>query len=225
MHKAIERFVVFEFLPWADAGGSDQEQERLGGRDFLGELREPEARAQRDRRQVNVGSRLKSFETHTQRLGQRLVLGMERQKNPQACLQAVRQPSHGRSLSLKMAQLSVVFGPDPRAYANAMGGWAKLRVDRSDLRPVSLESTPVPVGALAVAIGAEAGTPTAALGVVSCSEGSWRSLRGGEIDARIELDLRLRRSAEGGFAIDPAGRAAGACWSSHRRRLHVWRRG
>jgi hypothetical protein len=50
--------------------------------------------------------------------------------------------------------------------------------------------------------------PTAALGVVSRSAAPWRSLRGGEIDARIELDL-LRRSAEGGFAVDqPAGRLA-----------------
>jgi hypothetical protein len=43
-------------------------------------------------------------------------------------------------------------------------------------------------------MGAEDGAPTAALGVVSRSEGSWRSLRGGEIDARTELDLRLPRS-------------------------------
>ena len=52
---------------------------------------------------------------------------------------------------------------------------ALLRVDRSDLRPVPLEAAPVRVGALAIAIGAEAGTPTAALGMVSRSEGPWRS--------------------------------------------------
>ena len=86
---------------------------------------------------------------------------------------------------------------------------ALLRLDRSDLRPVPLEAAPVSVGALAIAIGAENGAPTAALGVVSRSEGLWRSLRGGEIDARIELDLRLRRSAEGGLALDPAGWAPG----------------
>jgi hypothetical protein len=34
-------------------------------------------------------------------------------------------------------------------------------------------------------------------------------LRGGEIDSRIELDLRLRRIAEGGLAVDLAGRAIG----------------
>ena len=52
---------------------------------------------------------------------------------------------------------------------------ALLRVDRSDLRPVPLEAAAVSVGAVAIAIGAEDGTPTAALGVVSRSEGPWRS--------------------------------------------------
>jgi hypothetical protein len=46
-----------------------------------------------------------------------------------------------------------------------------LRVDRSDLRPVQLEAAPVPVGALAIAMGAEDGAPTAALGVVARSAG------------------------------------------------------
>src|SRR5262245_8597458 len=108
-----------------------------------------------------------------------------------------------------------VVGRDPTTDV------ALLRVDRSDLRPVSLEAVPVPVGALAVAVGAEAGTPTAALGVVSRSEGPWRSLRGGEIDARIELDLRLRRSSEGGLAIDPTGRAIGMAVFGPRRRVLV----
>src|SRR6516225_7111212 len=86
---------------------------------------------------------------------------------------------------------------------------AVLRVDRSDLPPVRLESPSVPVGALAIAVGAEDGAPTAALGIVSRSTGAWWSLRGGEIDARIELDLRMRRSAEGGLAIEAAGQTIG----------------
>ena len=98
---------------------------------------------------------------------------------------------------------------------------ALLRVDRSDPRPVPLEAAPVPVGALVIAMGAENGAPTAALGVVSRSEGLWRSLRGGEIDARIELDLRLRRSAEGGLAVDPVGRAIGMTVFGPRRRVLV----
>src|SRR3974377_1901707 len=84
---------------------------------------------------------------------------------------------------------------------------AVLRVDRSDPPPIPLETQTVPVGALAIAVGAEDGAPTAALGMISRSTGPWWSLRGGEIDARIELDLRMRQSAEGGVGIDATGRA------------------
>jgi S1-C subfamily serine protease len=98
---------------------------------------------------------------------------------------------------------------------------ALLRIDRSDVSPVQLESPPVAVGALAIAVGAEDGTPTAAFGVVSRSAGSWWSLRGGEIDARIELDLRMRQSAEGGLAIDAEGRAMGMAVFGPRRRVLV----
>src|SRR5215469_6474547 len=98
---------------------------------------------------------------------------------------------------------------------------AVLRVDRSDLAPIPLETKPVPVGALAIAVGADDGAPIAALGVVSRSIGPWWSLRGGEINARIELDLRMRRSAEGGVAIDATGRAIGMTVFGPRRRVLV----
>jgi S1-C subfamily serine protease len=98
---------------------------------------------------------------------------------------------------------------------------AVLRVARSDVPPVPLETPHVPVGALAMAVGAEDITPSAALGVVSRVAGPWCSLRGGEIDARIELDLRMRRSAEGGLAIEAAGRAIGMTVFGPRRRVLV----
>lgn len=108
-----------------------------------------------------------------------------------------------------------VVGRDPTSNV------AVLRVDRSDLPLVSLSGSPVATGALAVAIGAEDGASTAALGVVSRLAGPWRSLRGGEIDARIELDLALRRSGEGGLALDAAGRAFGMAVFGPRRRVLV----
>ena len=98
---------------------------------------------------------------------------------------------------------------------------ALLRVERSDLQPIRLESPAVPVGTLAVTVGAEDGAPTAAFGVVSRSAGPWWSLRGGEIDARIELDLRMRQSAEGGLAIDAAGRVVGMTVFGPRRVLVI----
>ena len=98
---------------------------------------------------------------------------------------------------------------------------ALLRVDRSNLPLVSLAVSSVAVGALVLAVGAEDGTPAAALGLVSRATGPWRSLRGGEIDARIELDLRLRQSAEGGLALNAAGQAIGMAVFGPRRRVLV----
>jgi len=98
---------------------------------------------------------------------------------------------------------------------------ALLRIDRSDLPPIPLETKPVPVGTLALAVGAEDGAAIAAMGVVSRSIGPWWSLRGGEINARIELDLRMRQSAEGGLAIDATGRAIGMTGFGPRRRVLV----
>ncbi|MDB5401427.1 MAG: hypothetical protein JWQ55_3445 [Rhodopila sp.] len=86
---------------------------------------------------------------------------------------------------------------------------ALLRIDRIDLPQAALNDGTPEGGALVVAVGADDGAPTAALGVVGRSAGAWRSIRGGKIDARIDLDLCLRRSAEGGLAVDAAGRAFG----------------
>jgi S1-C subfamily serine protease len=98
---------------------------------------------------------------------------------------------------------------------------AVLRIERTDLPAVQLETKPVPVGSLAIAVAAEDGAPTAALGMVSRSAGPWWSLRGGEISARIELDVRMRKSAEGGLAVDASGRAIGMTVFGPRRRVLV----
>jgi len=72
---------------------------------------------------------------------------------------------------------------------------AVLRVGRTDLpKPLATRETPA-AGALAVVAGARDSAPTAALGVVSFVGPQWRSLRGGVIDARIELDAALARSS------------------------------
>src|SRR6476620_6671654 len=98
---------------------------------------------------------------------------------------------------------------------------AVLRVDRSELRPIQLATSVVAPGVLVTAVGAQEGTPTAAFGMVSRAAGPWRSLRGGEIDARIELDLRLRRTAEGGLVLDMTGQAVGMAVFGPRRRVLV----
>ena len=97
---------------------------------------------------------------------------------------------------------------------------ALLRVE-SDLQPFSLTESPMVAGALVVAVGAEEDASTVALGVVSRASGPWRSLRGGDIDARIELDMRLRKSAEGGLVLDAGGEAIGMAVFGPRRRVLV----
>lgn len=98
---------------------------------------------------------------------------------------------------------------------------ALLRINRPDLQPVATAAPPTLPGALAIVVAAHEASPTAALGVVSRAGPSWHSLRGGEIDARIELDVRLRRSAEGGLALDAGGQAIGMTIFGPRRRVLV----
>jgi S1-C subfamily serine protease len=99
---------------------------------------------------------------------------------------------------------------------------ALLRAETTGLAPIALDGAAPSAGALAVAVGSgQEGEPVAALGMVAVSGPAWRSMRGGEIDARVELDLSLRRHAEGGFALDAAGRALGMAVFGQRRRVLV----
>jgi S1-C subfamily serine protease len=86
---------------------------------------------------------------------------------------------------------------------------ALLRVDGVALKPAVFAGAVPRPGALAVAVGAAESAPLVALGSVAAVGGAWRSMRGGDISARIELDLRLRSRGEGGLALDPAQGALG----------------
>jgi S1-C subfamily serine protease len=107
-----------------------------------------------------------------------------------------------------------IVGRDPTT------GVGLLRIDRTDLPPVTFAAAPA-AGALAVVVGMEDGAATAALGVVSLSGPAWRSLRGGEIDARLELGARLRRRGEGAVVVDASGQAFGMAVLAPRRRTLV----
>lgn len=97
---------------------------------------------------------------------------------------------------------------------------ALLRADTS-IAPVKLATAVPALGTLSVVVATNRDTPSAALGMVSVSAKSWRSLRGGEIDARIELDVRLRPSQEGGLALDASGEAFGMAVLGPRRVLVI----
>ena len=111
--------------------------------------------------------------------------------------------------------LATVAGRDPTTDI------ALLRVETGDLPAIDLSGTPPAAGAIAVAVGSQEGYPLAAMGVAAVSGPAWRSMRGGEIDARIELDLFLRRRAERGLALDADGKAFGMTVFGPRRRILV----
>ncbi|MCP3473288.1 S1C family serine protease [Bradyrhizobium sp. CCGUVB1N3] len=97
---------------------------------------------------------------------------------------------------------------------------ALLRVD-ADIPPVKLASAAPALGSLAVVVAADRGAPTASLGMVSLAGPRWRSLRGGDIEARIELDVRLRHSHEGGLALNAQGEPFGMAVQGPRRVLVI----
>jgi S1-C subfamily serine protease len=98
---------------------------------------------------------------------------------------------------------------------------ALLRIERTDLPKAAPAAAAPAAGALAVVAGAREGAPSAALGVVSFVGPQWRSLRGGVIDARIELDAALARSSEGGLVLDASGQALGMAVFGPRRRTLI----
>jgi S1-C subfamily serine protease len=108
-----------------------------------------------------------------------------------------------------------VVGRDPSTDV------ALLRIERNDLPKAPPAAAAPATGAIAVVAGAREGAATAALGLVSFVGPRWRSLRGGLIDARIELDAALVGTSEGGLALDASGRALGMAVFGPRRRTLV----
>lgn len=76
-------------------------------------------------------------------------------------------------------------------------------------------------GALALIVAAAESATLIAFGGIAAVGSAWQSMRGGTIDARIEMDLRLRRRAEGGLAIDGGGQAFGMAVRGSRGRTLV----
>lgn len=110
---------------------------------------------------------------------------------------------------------ATIVGRDPST------DMALLRAETGDMPRVALDGAPLAAGALSVVVGAREGGPIAALGIVAVAGPAWRSMRGGEIDTRIELGLSIRREAEGGIALDTDGRALGMAVFGPRRRVLV----
>jgi S1-C subfamily serine protease len=109
----------------------------------------------------------------------------------------------GEALEAVLADGSAVSGK--LAGRDPATNVAVVRLDRAARAPALAASVPQ-VGALVIAAGSDGGGhPSARLGAVNAVGREWHSMRGGRIEARIQLDIRLAASEEGGPAFDAAG--------------------
>jgi S1-C subfamily serine protease len=86
---------------------------------------------------------------------------------------------------------------------------ALLRADGASAEPVAFGPVSIRPASLALLVAAAESAPLIAFGVIAAVGPAWQSMRGGSIDARIEMDVRLRHRGEGGLAIDGSGQAFG----------------
>ncbi len=88
---------------------------------------------------------------------------------------------------------------------------AVLRIDNSTAVPAQIgDSAGLRVGQLALAVARPGGEGLAAsIGIISAISGSWRTWRGGTIDALVRTDLTLYPGFSGGPLVDVQGRVVG----------------
>jgi S1-C subfamily serine protease len=96
---------------------------------------------------------------------------------------------------------------------------AVLRVADATPQPLRAPaSSDARVGQLVVALGRGREGIAANLGMVSVAGAAWQSMRGGNIDSLVLLDMRLDPRAEGGLVIDAEGAPLGMAVFGPRRR-------
>lgn len=96
---------------------------------------------------------------------------------------------------------------------------ALISVREGTLQPLpNTAAKAVRVGELILALGRGKEGVTANLGIVSTAGGPWQSLRGGNIDCLIRLDMRLEPLREGALVIDAQGATLGMGVLGPRRR-------
>jgi S1-C subfamily serine protease len=107
---------------------------------------------------------------------------------------------------------AAIVGRDPSADV------AVLRVSGlgGPALPLAAGFTPK-TGEIVLSAAHHDGSIVARLGIVSMMGGPWLSMRGGQIDSLIRLDVTLDRWGEGGPVIDSEGRAFGMAVRGHRR--------
>ena len=118
--------------------------------------------------------------------------------------------------------------PDGRRVPATLGGRdpgtdvALLRAETGPVTPLPLApAAALAPGHLVLAVGRSEYGPISALGTAALIGGPWRSMRGGRIERRLHLDLRLEAEGEGGPVLDHAGRLVGMSVPGPRRRVLV----
>jgi S1-C subfamily serine protease len=86
---------------------------------------------------------------------------------------------------------------------------ALLRIAAASQQGAAFSQGAVRTGALALVVAAAESAPLTTFGMIAAVGSAWQSMRGGTIDARIEMDIRLRHRAEGGLVLDAGGMAIG----------------
>lgn len=108
---------------------------------------------------------------------------------------------------------AVLDGQDPVtaeiAGRDATTDIALLRVLTTEAATQTNWTTDTPVGTSAFVVGADQSGVIAAAGIVSRTGSAWRSMRGGQIDARVELDAFMPAMAEGGLVVTADNAALG----------------
>jgi S1-C subfamily serine protease len=122
-------------------------------------------------------------------------------------------------------EFSVTFADGSTATATVAGrdpstDVALLRVNTAAFAPWTASPTPA-VGSLAIVAGRGEYSATAALATVAEVGPAWRSMRGGQIEARITLGIVLSGRAEGGAVLSPDGGLIGLAVTGPRRRALV----
>lgn len=112
-------------------------------------------------------------------------------------------------------ELSVTL-PDGQRVAATLAGRdpgtdvALLRAETGPLPPLPAEGpAAAAAGHVVLALARGEHGAAAAFGTVTLAGGPWRSMRGGKLDRRIQLGLRLDPEGEGGPVLDHAGRLIG----------------
>ncbi len=123
----------------------------------------------------------------------------------------------------------IVIGlPDGRDIAARLIGRdpgtdiAVLKVDAGGLTPVVPSEAEPKVGHLVLALGRPfGGSPMATMGIISATDGAWRTWRGGRIEGVVRSDVTLYPGFSGGPLIDGFGRVIGMNSSALARGLAV----